>query len=83
MEDILKALGGKWGLLAVAAVALPGGRKLLRSAAKEVIRAGLVVTENVKELAGEIKEEANDVVAEVKAERASKGKNGQLTKTHE
>ncbi len=68
-EDLLKAVTGRWGLLAIAVVAFPGGRKFLRSATKEAIRAGVVAGDKIKELASEIKEEASDVVAEVRAER--------------
>lgn len=72
IEEVMEAATGKWGLLALALVAFPGGRKFLRTAAKEVIRAGITVSERAQELAAEIKEEASDVVAEVKHERAQK-----------
>ena len=68
-EDLLETVSGKWGLLALVLVVMPGGRKLLRTAAKETIRAGIIVTDRVKDLAAEIREEANDVVAEIQAER--------------
>jgi hypothetical protein len=68
-EDLLETVMGPWGLLAAALIVFPGGRKFLRSATKEAIRAGVVVGDKVKELASEIKEEASDVVAEVRAER--------------
>jgi hypothetical protein len=42
---------------------------MLKTVAKEAVRAGLTISEGVKDLAAEIKEEASDVVAEVKAER--------------
>ena len=69
LEDLFGAITGRWGILAVALVAFPGGRKFLRSAAKEIIRSGVVVADKMKGLASEIKEEASDVVAEVRAER--------------
>lgn len=69
-KDIAELVTSKWGLAAIVLLAMPGGRKLLRSAAKEAIRAGITISEGVKDLAAEIKEEASDVVAEVKAERA-------------
>ena len=68
-EDLMKAATGRWGLAAVVLLAMPGGRKFLRSAAKEAIRAGMVVSDRVKDLAAEIREEASDVVAEIQAER--------------
>ena len=68
-EDLMEAATGKWGLVAIVLLALPGGRKFLRAATKEAIRAGMVVTDRVKDLAAEIREEASDVVAEIQAER--------------
>lgn len=68
-EDILEVATGRWGIAAVVLLAMPGGRKFLRTAAKEVIRAGMLVSDRVKDLAGEIREEASDVVAEIQAER--------------
>ena len=69
IDKIWEAATGKWGLIAVVVLALPGGRHMLRGAGKEVIRAGLVVNDKVKEIVAEVREEASDVVAEVKAER--------------
>jgi hypothetical protein len=69
LDKVWEAATGKWGIIAVAILALPGGRNALRSAGKEVIRAGLVVNDKVKEIVAEVREEASDVVAEVKAER--------------
>jgi hypothetical protein len=77
IDKVLEAATGRWGLLAVALVALPGGRKFLRTAAKEVIRAGITVVDRAQELAAEIKEEASDVVAEVRSERQKN--NGAVT----
>ncbi len=72
LEEIWGLATSRWGLAAALLLAMPGGRKLLRSVAKETIRAGMTVSESVKDIAAEIKEEASDVVAEVKAERAEK-----------
>lgn len=72
LEEIWGLATSRWGLAAAVLLAMPGGRKLLRTVAKETIRAGMTVSEAVKDIAAEIKEEASDVVAEVKAERAEK-----------
>jgi hypothetical protein len=80
IEEVMEAATGRWGLLALALVAFPGGRKFLRTAAKEVIRAGITVSERAQELAAEIKEEASDVVAEVRSERQQK--NGSHEDSH-
>lgn len=74
MEKIIELATSKWGLAAIVLFAMPGGRKMLRSAAKEAVKAGLTVSESVKDMVAEIKEEASDVVAEVKAERAHETK---------
>lgn len=68
-EDLLEAAFGPWGLAAVALVAFPGGRKLLRPVAKEAIRAGLIVSDKMKVLVAEVKEETQDILAEVNSER--------------
>ena len=69
LEELWELATGRWGLAALVLIALPGGRKALRTVAKEAIRAGLTVSEGAKDLYAEIKEEAADVVAEVQAER--------------
>ncbi|HEY9683108.1 MAG TPA: DUF5132 domain-containing protein [Oculatellaceae cyanobacterium] len=68
-EDLLEVVAGPWSLVALAVVALPAGRKALRTVAREAVRAGIAVSESAKDLYAELKEEASDVVAEVKAER--------------
>ncbi len=69
LEEVWGALSSPWGLVALVLVALPAGRKAVRSVARETIRAGIAVSEGAKDLYAELKEEANDVAAEVKAER--------------
>lgn len=62
---------GPWGIAAIAllgATTTDGGRKLLRSAAKSAIRAGLIVKEKSSTVIGDLKEQFDDVIAEVKAE---------------
>lgn len=74
LEEIWGAVSGKWGIAAVVLLAMPGGRKMVRTVAKEAVKAGMTVSEGVKDLVAEIKEEASDVVAEVKAERKNSDK---------
>jgi hypothetical protein len=74
LEEIAEVVMGPWALAAVVVLAMPGGRKMIRTVAKEIAKAGMTVGEGVKDLAAEIKEEASDVVAEVKAERKHAGK---------
>ncbi len=73
IEEIFEGATGRWGLAAVVLFAIPGSRKMLKTVAKEAVRAGLTISEGVKDLVAEIKEEASDVVAEVKAERKQQG----------
>ena len=51
-EDIWKSATGPWGLAALVILALPGGRKMVRNVAKEAIKVGLTVSDNVKDLLG-------------------------------
>lgn len=69
IDKIWEAFTGRWGLAALVLLAIPDGRKALKSVAKEAIRAGLIISESAKDLVAEVKEEASDMVAEVKAER--------------
>jgi len=69
LDKIWDVVTGRWAIAAVALLAIPDGRKALKSVAKEAIRAGLIVSESAKDLVAEVKEEATDMVAEVKAER--------------
>lgn len=71
LEEILEVLGSKWGLLGLgAAVVFSGsGRKVVRKAAKGVIKAGLSVSDSAREFIAEVKEQGSDLVAEVQAER--------------
>ena len=72
--DWKEAFRSPWTLAAVLLLGTNGGRKLLKTASKEVVRAGLVVSDKVKEIVAEVKEEADDLVAEVQAERKTAGK---------
>ena len=69
-DNILKGLSGRWGILALLVALTQTGRKFAKAAAREAIRAGIVATDKVKEIAAEIKEEGSDMVAEVREERA-------------
>ena len=65
---------GPWGIALIAligATTTDGGRKLLRSGTKSLIKAGLIVKEKSSSVLGEMKEQFADVVAEVKAEAGS------------
>lgn len=79
-SDLKGALKSPWALAALLLFGTNGGRKLLKQAGKEAIRAGLVVSDKVKEIAAEIKEEADDLVAEVQTERKEQAKG--LTEKH-
>ncbi len=65
---------GPWGIAAIAligATTTDGGRKFLRAAAKNLIKAGLIVKDKSSTVIGELKEQVADVVAEVKAEASA------------
>lgn len=70
--DLKDALKSPWTIAAVLLLGTNTGRKILKTASKEVIRTGLLVSDKVKEVVAEVKEEADDLVAEVQAERKSK-----------
>ncbi|HEY9682072.1 MAG TPA: hypothetical protein V6C86_10880 [Oculatellaceae cyanobacterium] len=80
-ETILKGLSGRWGMLALVLALTPTGRKLTKTAVKELVRAGVTASEKIKELTDEIKEEGYEIIAEIKEERnaeengAAKGSN--------
>lgn len=75
-----EALKSPWAIAAVLLVGTNGGRKLLKSASKEVIKVGLGVSDKVKEIVAEVKEEADDLVAEVQEERKTQAKDKQISK---
>lgn len=73
-----------WGFgiaLLAAASLTEGGRRTCRSVAKQAIRAGLVVADKGTKILGECKEQAADLVAEVKQEKAAT-EGGEHTKNH-
>ena len=81
-EELVETLAGPWGLAAVIVLATTGGRKLVRNAAKEVVKVGMVASEKFKEVAAEIQEEASDVIAEAHAERNDKHKISKKAHAH-
>ncbi len=81
-EKIWEAFTGRWGLAALVLLAIPDGRKALKSVAKEAIRAGLIVSDSTKDLIAEVKEEASDMVAEVKAERKQNNSDKHASEKH-
>lgn len=71
LEELVEVLGSKWGLIGVGAILLmgAGGKKVVRKAAKGVIKAGLAVSDTTREYVAELKEQTSDLIAEAKAER--------------
>ena len=81
MKELVEKLAGPWGIAALLLVATNGGRKMLRTAAKEVVKVGMVASEKAKEVMAEIQEEASDVIAEAQAER-NEHQHQKTTTTH-
>jgi hypothetical protein len=83
-ETIWKGLTGRWGMLALIIAATPTGRKLAKTAVKELVRAGVNAGEKVKEITSELREEGSDIIAELREEKAKDGdqtaKNGKSKK---
>ena len=64
---------GPWGIalaILVGASFSESGRRGMRKAAKEGIKAGMALREKASEVAAEFKEKTSDIVAEVRAEQA-------------
>ncbi|MBI4534261.1 MAG: DUF5132 domain-containing protein [Candidatus Melainabacteria bacterium] len=74
IEEIFEALTGRWGIAALILFAFPTSRKVVRTVAKGVIRAGITATDQVKDMVAEVREEASDLMAEVQAERRERTK---------
>ena len=69
-EELLEIAGSSWGLLGLGAVLLitGPGRKCARGAVKQVIKAGMIVSDATREFIAEIKEQGCDLLAEAKTE---------------
>ncbi len=80
-KDFFGGLTGRWGILALIVALTPTGRKFVKQAAREVVRAGIVATDKVKEIAAEIKEEGSDMMAELREERAKQIEGDGLSKS--
>jgi hypothetical protein len=74
-EDIAEFVLGPVGLVLLAATVLPDGRKLLRSAAKVAVHAGLTISESFHEVACEAKERAEHLIEEIKSESEPENEN--------
>src|SRR5450830_1116806 len=61
--------GGEFTFIAAVLLAVPGVRRQLRPVAKSALRVGMAVTDQVKGWTAETREQANDIVAEIKEER--------------
>lgn len=61
--------GGRLTVAALGLLAIPGVRRQLRPVAKAAIRTGLTVTDQVKTIVAEAREQTSDLVAEARAER--------------
>jgi Protein of unknown function (DUF5132) len=74
MDDFIEFIpGGAWTVAAVGLLSVPAVRKQVRPAAKFAVRAGLVVVDGLKGFVAEAREQAEDLVAEVRAEREGDG----------
>ena len=71
LEEVLEVVASKWGLLGLGALLVVSGpgRKVVRGAAKGLIKAGLHVTDSAREVLAEMKEQGSDLIAEIQAER--------------
>lgn len=69
LEAIWKGLTGRWGFLILVVAATPTGRKFAKTAAKEIVRAGVIAGEKVKEITAELREEGSDMLAELREEK--------------
>jgi hypothetical protein len=77
LEDIFEIPGGRVALLAVALLSVPSVRRQLRPAARIAVRAGLSAGERLKEWTAEFREQAEDIVAEARADiEAERSPNG-------
>ena len=65
--------GGNWAIAAVGLLAVPGVRKHLRPVAGAVVRSGLGLVGHVTRIVVETRENAEDLVGEVRAGSASPG----------
>jgi hypothetical protein len=70
-ESIWRGLTGRWGMLALIVALTPTGRKITKTAVKELVRVGVTASEKVREITAEIREESSDILAEIKEERAA------------
>ena len=71
LEEFWEVIVSKWGLLGLGAVLMIAGpgRKVVRGAAKKALKAGMNVSDTAREFVAEVKEQGNDLIAEVQAER--------------
>lgn len=71
LEEVLEVVVSKWGLFGLGALLVISGpgRKVVRGAAKGLIKAGMNVSDSARELVAEMKEQGSDLIAEVNAER--------------
>lgn len=70
-EEVLEVVGSRWGLLGLGALLMFAGpgRKVVRGAAKGVIKAGMNVSDAAREFVAEVREQGSDLMAEVQSER--------------
>jgi hypothetical protein len=73
VPDLPEIPGGNVTLAAVGLLAVPGVRKQLRPIAKGAIHVGFVVADQLRQFVGEAREQAEDLVAEVRTERQANG----------
>lgn len=70
MDELLDFVpGGRLTVAALALLAVPGVRRQFRPVAKVAVRASLAVTDSMKEMVAEVREQTSDLVAEVRSER--------------
>jgi hypothetical protein len=70
MEDLVDFIpGGPWTIAAVGLLSVPAVRRQVRPVAKAVVRAGLAAADGLREFVAEAREQTEDLVAEVQAER--------------
>ena len=81
IEELGEMLIGPWGIGALIVLATRPGKKLLRKAAKTVVKAGYEGKEFAVEARDRINEYRSELISEIKAEQDSNGHSTQTKKS--
>ena len=76
LDKLSRVLSSPWAIGAILLLGALNGKDVARKTARAAIKGGLMASDGIKGIAGQTKGYVNDLIDEIREERASNGSSG-------